>query len=275
MIIGETSSQRNVRLFGNSKPVAFVTGSVARVGRCVAEHLLAQGFRLVFHAHQQSEVGSQLIDSLQANGRECMLLTGNVEQESSVKDWLSQVLERFGRIDVLVNSAAIWDPKPLEETTAEDYRKFFEVNSLGTALSCQHFGLQMTQQNTGGAIVNLGDWAVCRPYRDFAAYFSSKAAVETLTQAMAVELATRNPLVRVNAVMPGPVMLAEGISDARQQKIIAESLLKRAGTADDVAQAVLFLATSPFVTGVCLPVDGGRTIYAGPAADPVAHPHAE
>ncbi|MEZ6138017.1 MAG: SDR family oxidoreductase [Pirellulaceae bacterium] len=275
MVVGETNLQRNERLFGDKHPVAFVTGSVARVGRCVAEHLLDQGFRLAFHAHQQSNAAVQFIDRLQVAGRECMLLTGSVEEETSVSNWLEQVVERFDRVDVLVNSAAIWDPIPLEETQAADFRKFFEVNSLGTALTCQHFGLHMTRQPWGGAIVNLGDWAVRRPYRDFSAYFSSKAVVETLTQSMAVELATRNPNVRVNAVMPGPVMLADGISDARRERIIAESLLKREGSADDVAQAVLFLATSPFVTGVCLPVDGGRTIYAGPAADPVAHPHAE
>jgi pteridine reductase len=93
-----------------------------------------------------------------------------------------------------------------------------------------------------------------------------------MTRSLAVELACRNPRVRVNAVLPGPVMLAEGISEERRQEIIEDCLLKRLGTARDVAEAVYFLATSPFVTGVCLPVDGGRTIYSGSGSDSVAHP---
>jgi pteridine reductase len=120
--------------------------------------------------------------------------------------------------------------------------------------------------------VNIGDWAVVRPYRDFAHYFLSKGSIGALTKSMAIELACRNPRIRVNAVLPGPVKMAAGISEQRVQKIVSECLLRREGTADDVAQAVLFLATSPFVTGICLPVDGGRSIYAGPSADPIAHP---
>lgn len=274
MSVGESKQQRNERLFGISNPVAFVTGSVARVGRCVAALLRHEHFRVVFHSHRNPEGARESLSQLPMDAEDWYLVSGRVEDEATVERWRDEVQERFDRVDLLVNSAAIWDPKPLEETTAVDFNRYFEVNVLGSALTCKHFGLWMTRQTYGGAIINIGDWAIRRPYRDFAAYFPSKGAIEALTQSMAVELATRNPNVRVNAVLPGPVLLADNVSTAQREKIRTESLLQREGTADDVAAAILFLATSPFITGVCLPVDGGRTIYAGPAADPIAHPTA-
>jgi pteridine reductase len=274
MPVGESKRERNERLFGTPTPVAFLTGSVARVGRCVAEFFLHESFRVIFHAHKNPDQARAGLADLKVKPDEWHLLSGPVQDESTVEAWRDEAVSRFGRVDVLVNSAAIWDPKPLETTMAADFMRHFEINTLGSALTCKHFGLLMTQQASGGAIINIGDWAICRPYRDFAGYFPSKGAIDTLTQSMAVELAIRNPRVRVNAVLPGPVLLADNVSQAQREKIRGESLLQREGTADDVAAAIVFLATSPFVTGVCLPVDGGRSIYAGPAADSIAHPTA-
>jgi pteridine reductase len=297
MHLGETLEARNQRLFGCTQPVAFVTGSAApRVGRRIAEHLKQQGFKLVLHAHRPStptpnptshgvpstvealdysKAHTGNVDASKADDLAEWIATGPVEDEANAIRWCTEIVERLGQVHLLVNSAAIWEPKPLESTTADDFRRYFEVNALGTALTCKHFGLQMTKQPAGGSIINISDSAVRRPYPEFAAYFPSKGAVESLTSSMAVELATRNPQVRVNAVLPGPVLLADTIDEARRQRLIEASLLRREGTADDVAEAVVFLATSPFITGVCLPVDGGRTIYAGPSADPIAHPQVE
>ncbi len=136
----------------------------------------------------------------------------------------------------------------------------------GPALLCRAAGLVMVGQAGGGAIVNVGDWALVRPYADFAAYLLSKGSIDTLTRTMAVELAQRNPRIRVNSILPGPVMLDERIFSPGRLQIVQQSLLKREGTPQDVAQAVEFLVESPFITGVCLPVDGGRTIFAGSAA---------
>ena len=131
----------------------------------------------------------------------------------------------------------------------------------------------MSKQATGGAIVLLGDWAISRPYPDFAAYFASKGAIPTLTRSLAVELAERNPRMRVNAILPGPVLLADQTPDSTQQAILQQCLLRRMGTADHVARTAVFLAEHEFLTGVCLPVDGGRSIYAGSVADAIAHPN--
>ncbi|MEM7558322.1 MAG: SDR family oxidoreductase [Planctomycetota bacterium] len=247
--------------FGRS--VAFVTGSQSpRVGQAIACFLRANDFEVVTHGRTAQP----------ASEGEPLYLHGDLADESCAERWCEQIVNRFGRIDLVVNSAAIWEPKSLEETQAEDYLEFFRVNSLASTLICQQFGLQMVKQTSGGCLLNIGDWATKRPYKDFAAYFVSKGAIETLTRTMAVELASRNPRVRVNAILPGPVLLADEISPERESQIVAESLLKRAGTADDVARAVHFLATSPFITGACLPVDGGRSIFAGANRDAIAHP---
>ena len=174
---------------------------------------------------------------------------------------VQDILVAFGRIDVLVNCAAIWQSKPLEEVTAEDVRLHFETNALGTFLCCQHVGLTMTKQTEGGLIVNIGDWAEARPYLHYAAYFPSKGAVTAMTRTFAVELAHRNPNVRVNAILPGPVMLPPDLNDEEKQAAIAGTLVKREGSPNHIAQAVLSFLDNDFITGVCLPVDGGRTIH--------------
>jgi pteridine reductase len=175
---------------------------------------------------------------------------------------IEQAHTRFGRMDALVNSAAIWLRQPLEEVTAADVRRHFETNTLGTFLCCQRVGGLMVEQSSGGAIVNFGDWAIARPYLNYAAYFASKGSIPTLTRTFAVELASRNPRVRVNAILPGPVMLPPDLPAEERQQAIDGTLVKREGTPAHVADAVLFLLRNDFVTGVCLPVDGGRSIYA-------------
>ena len=139
---------------------------------------------------------------------------------------IDRVRRHFGRLDALVNSAATWSPTPIEDVMADDVRRFFEVNTLSTFVCCQHAGLIMTEQEQGGAIVNIGDWAIERPYRDYSAYFISKGAIPTLTRMFAVELA---PKVRVNAVLPGPVLLPESVSEEERRRAIAGTLLQRAG----------------------------------------------
>ena len=179
-----------------------------------------------------------------------------------MRDLVGAAIGQFGRLDVLVNCAAIWERKRLEDVTAEDVRRHFDINVLGTFLCSQLAGLHMVTQPEGGNIITLGDWAEARPYRDYAAYFPSKGAIPALTRSLAVELGTRNPKVRVNCVLPGPVMLPEDMPDSERQRSISATLVKREGSPDNVAQAVLFFVDNDFVTGACLPVDGGRTIYA-------------
>lgn len=243
--------------------VALVTGSGARrVGATIAEALAERGFALAIHYRTSAREAEQAVTEWGRRGVSAMAVPADLTQESAVRAMIDQVLHRFGRIDVLVNSAAIWERKPLEEVTAADVRKHFETNTLGTFLCAQHAGLAMVRQPEGGLIVNIGDWAEVRPYLHYAAYFPSKGAVSTLTRCLAVELAHRNPKVRVNCVLPGPVMLPPDLPEDEKRQAIAATLVKREGSPRHVALAVLSFLDNDFVTGVCLPVDGGRTVYA-------------
>ena len=244
--------------------VALVTGSGRqRVGRAVAAALAGRGYSIAVHYNHSARQAEETAGRLQEQGVAAAAFRADVAEESQVDRLFDQVLDRFGRLDVLVTAAAVWNRGPLEQLDADAVRRQFDVNTLGTLLCCRRAGLIMAEQPTGGTIVTLGDWAMARPYPDYSAYFVSKGAIPTLTRTMAVELAGRNPAVRVNCILPGPVMLPEDLSEAEVKGAIADTLVKRAGRPENIAHAVLFLVENDFVTGVCLPVDGGRTIAGG------------
>jgi pteridine reductase len=248
----------------SEQKVALVTGSgKRRVGSHVAATLAGRGFAVAVHyrssAVEATETARELTERFHVPA---VPVRADLGQEADVARMVSEVLERFGRIDVLVNCAAIWNRKRLEDVTAADVREHFDANLLGTFLTCQHAGLAMVNQPSGGCIVNVGDWAEVRPYRDFAAYFPSKAAIPGLTRVFAVELGTRNPNVRVNAVLPGPVLLPPELTEEEKLEVVEATLVKREGNPAHIAAAVLHFIDNDFVTGTCLPVDGGRTVYA-------------
>jgi pteridine reductase len=248
-------------LFGTDHPVALVTGSGAkRVGNVVARALAARGFQLVLHANRSAQEAEATVADVRRAGGQAIALTADLTNEAAARKLVDDAHQHFGRLDVLVNCAAIWRPIPLEKVTADEVRRNFEINTLATFVCAQSAGLKMAPQPTGGVIINIGDWAVARPYLNYAAYFPSKGAIPVLTRDLAVELASRNPRVRVNAILPGPVMLPPDLPQAEREKSIAGTLVKREGSPEHIAHAVLFLIENDFVTGVCLPVDGGRTI---------------
>jgi len=244
-------------------PVALVTGGAQRVGAVIVQALASAGYRVAIHYNSSSRSASTMEEQIAEQGGEAMSVQADLRDEAAVQAMIEQVYQRFGRIDAMVNSAAIWERKPLLQVTAQDVRDHFEVNTLGTFLCCQKVGAIMIQQESGGSIVNISDWAIVRPYLDYAAYFPSKGAIPALTRSMAVELAAMNPNIRVNAVLPGPVLLPANLSKEERATAVAGTLLKREGSPENVADAVLFLLRNDFVAGVCLPVDGGRSIAPG------------
>jgi pteridine reductase len=243
--------------------VALVTGSgKKRVGWHVADALAQRGYALAIHYRTSAKEAELAADSFRGRGVRVMTLSADLTDEKAVKELIDRTLANFGRLDVLVNMAAAWKSKRLEEVTAADVRSYFETNTLSTFLCSQRAGLAMVRQPEGGSIITLGDWAIERPYLNYAAYFPSKGAIPTLTRSLAVEFGTRNPRVRVNCIMPGPVLLPPDLPALERQQAIDATLVKREGSPLNIAQAVLFLIDNDFVTGVSLPVDGGRTIYA-------------
>jgi len=233
----------------------------------IARSLAEWGYNVVVHYHRSAEAAQETVAELQALGVASTALSADVGDASQVDALFQQVVDRFGRLDVLVTTASVWQTIPLEEVTVEDVMRHFRVDTLGTFLCARRAGLIMASQPEGGVIVTFGDWAVRRPYRDHVAYFIAKGAVATLTQTLAVELADRNPRVRVNCIQPGPVMFPPGLTESERRVLIEATLVKSGNCPESVALAVKFFIDNPFVTGVCLPVDGGRSIYAADATN--------
>jgi pteridine reductase len=247
----------------NARKAALVTGSgKRRIGWHVAAALASRGYALVVHYRSSAEEAAETVSTLTKNGAEAIAVAADLHDEQAVHGLVDETLKRFGRVDVLVNCAATWSSKKLEEITAADVRASFETNTLGTFIASQQVGLVMTRQAEGGNIILLGDWAIERPYLNYAAYFASKGAIPTLTRCLAVELGTRNPRVRVNCIMPGPVMVPRDMPEEERRQAIRGTLVRAEGKPENVVQAVLFFVDNDFVTGTCLPVDGGRSIYA-------------
>lgn len=248
--------------------VALVTGSgKRRIGRHVADALAARGYALALHYRSSKADADEAVASFQSRGVEAVALHADLTDETATQGLIDATLKRFGRLDVLVTCAADWKSKRLEDVTAADLRYYFDVNTLGTYLCAVRAGLAMVKQKEGGCIVTVGDWATRRPYLNYPAYLVSKGALPTLTRTLAVELASRNPAVRVNCILPGPVMLPADLPESEREEAIRSTLVKHEGHPDNVAHAVLFLVENPFVTGVVLPVDGGRSIFAPEKGD--------
>lgn len=244
--------------------VALITGSgKRRIGNVVALALAERGYDIVLHYNQSADEARQTVEQLERKGVRAAAFQADLANETDVARLFDDALKAFGRLDVLVTAAAVWKQTPLEDVTADDVRHYFEINTLGTFLCCQRAGLIMVEQPEGGAIITIGDWAIARPYPNYAAYFASKGSIPTITRTFAVELSQRNRAIRVNCILPGPVMLPENLAEHEVKGAVAGTLLKRPGRPENVAQAVVFLVENDYVTGICLPVDGGRTIAGG------------
>jgi pteridine reductase len=246
--------------------VALVTGSGRRrVGRSVAGLFAGRGYAVALHYRSSAAEAAEAVAELRGRGADADAFGADLTDEAAVRGLVAAVRQRWGRLDVLVNCASVWARKPLEDVTAADVRAHFEANVLATFLPAREAGLFMVTRPDGGCVVNVGDWAEARPYPDYAAYFATKGAVPTLTRCLAVELGTRNPRVRVNCVLPGPVLLPPDLPAEEREQAIRATLVRREGRPENVAEAVYALVANDFITGACIPVDGGRTVYAGGA----------
>jgi pteridine reductase len=246
----------------STKPVALITGSGRlRVGNVIARYLAAKDYRIAIHYNSSVDEANQTCEELRRQGTDCEAYQADVANGADIDKMVDGVYGRFGRIDVLVTTSSIWETIPFDEITADDLQKNFDVNTLGTFFAARAVGRVMVDQPEGGSIVTIGDWSIERPYLDHAAYFLSKGSIPTLTRVLALELGHRNPRVRVNCIHPGPVMFPPDAPESEKQDLIESTLLKTADCPEMVAQAVEFFNKNKFVTGTCLPVDGGRHMF--------------
>jgi NAD(P)-dependent dehydrogenase (short-subunit alcohol dehydrogenase family) len=235
--------------------VALVTGGGVRVGRTIALALAQRGASVAF-THLAGEECSRTVDEIAASGVGAMSLILDVREPGAPARVVEQVIARFGRLDILVNSASVWLRAPLLEITPEAWQLALDVNLTGPFLLSQAAAPQMLRQQSG-LIINITDLSAYQTWREYAHHSASKAGLVALTRVMAAELA---PYVRVNAIAPGTVLLPEGATEAKRQWAEANSLLKRVGHPEDVARTVLFIVDSDFATGAVYFVDGGRAL---------------
>ncbi len=236
----------------------FVTGGAKRLGAAMARKLHAAGASVVVHYHRSREAADQLVAELHAvRAGSTLAVSGNLNDVDCLPAIVARAVERFGRIDVLINNASTFYPTPVGTITAAQFDDL-----IGTNLRAPLFLSQAAApalRETRGLIINMVDIHARRPLRAHPVYSAAKAGLVMLTKSLAREL---GPEVRVNGIAPGPVLWPErDLDESLKAEIVAKTALKRSGSPEDIARTALFLATeAPYITGQVIAVDGGRSL---------------
>ena len=250
--------------------VAIVTGGGTGIGRATSLRLAKAGARAVVVNYSRSAAdATSTADEVRALGSEAVAHQADVADESQVKTMVGSVVDRFGRLDVLINNAGTthFIPHPdLDSLTDEVWNDILSVNLKGTFFCCRAAAPEL--KKTGGAIVNIASIAAHRASGSSIAYAVSKAGVVQLTRALALALA---PDVRVNSVSPGLVStrwfssrFGDEAAAVQEETFASQTPLRKIATADDVARAVLAFVENDLVTGQDLVVDGGKNVLYQP-----------
>lgn len=234
-----------------------VTGGAIRVGRHVAGRLAERGANIVVNYRTSAREADEAVAEFRGQGVGSLAVQADVSTHAGVQAILDAATGEFGSVEVLINNASIYAPTPFDELDEADFDRNIAVNLKGPYLGCWLFGRHMQAQGRG-KIVNVADWAVERPYVNYAPYFVAKGGVVALTRVMAKELA---PAVQVNAVAPGPILMPADFDQETIRAVERATPLGRIGDPEDIAQTILYLVEgTDFVTGAVIPVDGGRTV---------------
>ena len=238
--------------------VVLITGGAKRVGAAIGRLLHAAGANLMIHYRSSVDEARALQDELNAIRPDSVaLIQADLLDVNGLPSLINQTVATFGGLDVLVNNASSFYPTPIGSITMKDWDNLMGSNLLAPMFLSQAAAPELKKRR--GCIVNIADIHAERPMKSYVVYSVAKAGVVGLTKSLAREL---GPLVRVNAVAPGPIMWPQddpNFDEVSRQRIVSHTILKTAGGPDDIARAVRFFAIdAPFVTGQVLAVDGGR-----------------
>lgn len=237
-----------------SGPVALVTGGASFLGRSISLHLAQRGFHLILHYQKSIDKVRKLMGELERFGVEMAAVQADLSRPQEAQKLAKAIRGSFDRLDLLINNASLFFPTPLAKTRVKEWERTFHVN-----LFAPYFLSQMASpwlKKTSGSIVNMTDIYGENPIlKDYSAYCASKAGLITITKMLSREL---GPEIRVNGVSPGAIFIPKSYSAKKRRELLDRSALKKQGTPEDIAEAVCFLATQPFITGQILKVDGGR-----------------
>jgi pteridine reductase len=230
---------------------ALITGAAKRLGREIALTLAGEGVNIVAHYRDSREEAQELGHDLEDRGVKCWLVQADFEQEAESAPLIQQALDQAGKLDILINSASIFPSDTLGDITFERLSSNLKVNAWTPFSLCRQFASVVEQ----GKIVNLLDTRVGSYDWTHVSYILSKHVLGVLTRMLAIDFA---PDITVNGVAPGLILPPPGKDMSYLERLVNTVPLKRHGDPNDVAQAILFLLKSDFITGTVIEVDGGR-----------------
>jgi pteridine reductase len=234
---------------------ALVTGGARRVGRAISLGLAEAGFDVLVNHHASPGDAQEVVDRIEALGQRAVAVQGDVSNSAGVERVAAVLRERFGRLDLLVNNASLFQPRRLLEVEEDEWDRVMAVNLKAPFLVLKATADLLDEAE--GTVVNLVDLSATQPWTEYAHHAVSKAGLLHLTRVMARAMA---PRVRVNAIAPGTVLPPDDADEADRERSRQAAALGTLGTPEDVVRTVLFLHRSPFITGEVVVVDGGRSL---------------
>lgn len=238
--------------------VVLITGGVKRVGATIARHLHSLGMNLVLHYRHSEKAAHQLQTELQTQRpQSVLLLQADLLHTPKLTRMVQQIIEHYGRLDVLINNASTFYPTPIGQATENHWEDLIGTNVKVPFFLSQAAAPHLTAVQ--GCIINLVDIHADRPLKQHTIYSTAKAGLVMVTKSLAREL---GPQVRVNAIAPGAILWPENdLDEVAKQRIISSIPLKRHGDPNDIARAVEFLIQDAgYITGHVITIDGGRSL---------------
>ena len=236
----------------------FVTGGAKRIGKAIVELFASDGWKVIIHYNNSKADAEVLADSINAkNSDMAFIVQGDLDKTNDIKNIISQVDEFTDSLDVLVNNASTFYPTPLNEVSEEHWEKLIGSNLKGPLFLIQ--GLKNKLKDSGGSIINITDTNMSKGVANYSIYSAAKGGLEIITKSLARELA---PEITVNAIAPGAMLEPPGVewTEEQKEKVISNIPLRRMGSEKDIAETVKFIASSKYITGQNIKVDGGRSL---------------
>lgn len=234
--------------------VALVTGGAVRLGKALALALAKEGVRVAIHYGRSKSSAEETVTEIKALGSDAIAIQADLHQTGRETDLIDRAAARFGQVDILVNSAAIFEPGDLADTTEALWNEHFSINLKAPFFLSQAFAAHVGTDRPGH-IINIADWRGVRPGPHHLAYTLTKSAIITMTQSLALALA---PNIQVNAIAPGAILPPPGQDRDYLERLTEKIPLRRTGTPDDVSRTLIFLLSSDFITGELIFVTGGE-----------------
>ncbi len=237
--------------------IVLITGGAVRIGRAISLELSKAGATIFCQYYSSSEVAQSLKTEIEKSGGNIHIFQSDLSKKDGIKQTIDEVIRVFGRVDILVNNAALFFKTPLGKVSEKDWDTLHNLNLKSPFFLAQAVSQYMLKQKSG-KIINIADAGAETPFPAYLPYSISKAGIINMTKGLAKALA---PNIQVNCISPGPVLFPDNYSEEERKFSIEQTLLKREGSAEDIAKTVRFLLEgSDYITGAVIPVDGGRQV---------------